>query len=201
MIAAWALSENALYPWVILPMLIFMARVADVTLGTIRLVFVTRGYKYLAPLIGFAEILIWILVMGQIMGHLSNVACYVAYSGGFATGNFVGMWLAEKLIKGNVMIRVVTQRQADHLIEALRKDDYGVTSVDGQGVQGAVKVIFTIIPRNKTSHVIKIIRQFNPKAFYTVEEVGQVGEGVFPARIPHTSGSLIRLWRPFRKGK
>jgi uncharacterized protein YebE (UPF0316 family) len=198
---AWAFSDNGFYPWIILPLLIFLARVADVTLGTIRLIFVSRGYKHLAPAIGFVEILIWILVIGQIMKNLSNAACYVAYAGGFATGNFVGMWLAERLILGNVLIRVVTQRDAEALIQALRREHYGVTSVDGEGVEGKVKIIFTIIPRHKTRDVMETIRQFNPKAFYSVEDVGHVSKGIFPPKAPSPFGSWMRLFRPFRKGK
>ena len=198
---AWVLPENLFYPWVILPLLIFMARVVDVTLGTIRLTFIYRGYKYLAPLTGFVEILVWIMAMGQIMKNLSNTACYLAYAGGFATGNFVGIWLTEKLILGNVLIRVVTQRDAGPLIDALRDDNYGVTSVDGEGTKGKVKVIFTVVPRNKTYEVVKRVKQFNPMAFYSVEEVGQVGEGIFPPKLCSPLGSLMWLWRPFRKGK
>ena len=85
------LLNSGFYAWLILPLLIFLARVADVSIGTIRLIFISRGLKYLAPVVGFFEILIWLLAIGQIMKNLSNPACYIAYAGGFAMGNFVGM--------------------------------------------------------------------------------------------------------------
>ena len=85
------------YAWIIIPFLIFLARVADVSIGTIRLIFISKGLKYLAPVVGFFEILIWLMAIGQIMKNLSNPICYIAYAGGFATGNFVGICIAEKL--------------------------------------------------------------------------------------------------------
>jgi len=114
------LLNSAFYAWLILPLLIFLARVADVSIGTIRLIFISRGLKYLAPLVGFFEILIWLLAIGQIMKNLSNPACYIAYAGGFAMGNFVGMWIAERLSLGVVLIRVVTKKDATELVECLK---------------------------------------------------------------------------------
>lgn len=193
--------EGPIYAWVVLPLLIFLARVGDVSLGTVRVVFVARGYRTLAPLIGFFEILIWIVVIGQVMKNLSNAACYVAYAGGFATGNYVGMWLAEKLSLGTVMVRIVTQKDAASLIGALRAADYGVTSLDAEGANGRVKVIFSIIPRRQIAHIIEKIQHFNPRAFFTIEEVASVAQGVVPERRPFAYTPWLWMFRPFRKGK
>jgi len=196
--------SSVLYPWVILPLLIFVARIVDVSIGTVRLIFVSRGLKYLAPVAGFFEVLVWILALGQIMQNLSNPACYIGYAGGFAMGNFVGIWIAEKLSLGVVMVRVITEKEAGALIASLKAENYGVTSVDGYGTVGRVKVIFTIVPRREVEKVVELIEKFNPKAFYTVEEVDSVEKGVFPVK---TSGNTVRwmgrlgsLW-PIRKGK
>jgi len=194
-------SQVQLYAWVILPLLIFLARIVDVTLGTVRLIFVSRGFKYLAPVAGFFEVLIWILAIGQIMQNLSNPVCYLAYAGGFATGNYVGILIAERLSLGIVLVRVITQRPADPLLKCLRERDYGVTSVDGQGANGPVQVVFTIVPRREVDTVVGLVKTFNPQAFYSIEEVGFVAEGVFPARRQWHETSLLRFLRPFRKGK
>ncbi|HOQ05094.1 MAG TPA: DUF5698 domain-containing protein, partial [Anaerohalosphaeraceae bacterium] len=85
------------FAWIVLPLLIFIARIADVTIGTIRLIFVARGMKILAPLAGFFEVLIWLVVIGQIMRHLANPLCYIAYAAGFAAGNYIGMMLVDRL--------------------------------------------------------------------------------------------------------
>jgi uncharacterized protein YebE (UPF0316 family) len=195
------LMSSGFYSWFVLPFLIFIARVADVSIGTVRLIFVSRGFKYIAPIIGFFEVLIWLLAIGQIMKNLSNPLCYIAFAGGFATGNFVGICIAEKLSLGLVLVRVVTQRDASELVEYLKCANYGVTSVDGHGTAGEVKLVFTIVPKQEAESVVKLIKSFNPNAFYSIEEVSSVESGIFPAR---RSGDILglakALW-PFRKGK
>ena len=200
MIAA-IFPDSPIYAWVVLPLLIFLARIVDVSLGTVRLVFVSRGFKYLAPVVGFFEVLIWILVIGQIMQNLTNPLCYLAYAGGFATGNFIGILIAEKLSLGVVLVRVVTQKEAGELIDRLRERQYGVTAMDGQGASGPVKVIFTIVRRREVAAVVELVKKFNPRAFYSIEEVDSVERGVFPIQRPWHQLYLLRLLRPFRKGK
>jgi uncharacterized protein YebE (UPF0316 family) len=195
------LFGSGLFTWVVLPILIFVARILDVSLGTVRLIFVSRGFKLLAPAVGFFEVLIWILAMGQIMQHLTNPVCYIAYAGGFATGNFVGIHIAEKLSLGMVQVRVITDKNATGLIESLKAGNYGVTSIDGHGVSGEVKVIFTIVPRKEARSVVDLVKKFDPQAFYSVEEVGFVEKGVFPARKNWRNYTFLGLLRPFRKGK
>jgi len=196
------MSDFNYYAWILLPALIFMARVADVSLGTIRVIFISRGLKYLAPILGFFEIIIWLLAIGQIMKNLSNPVCYIAYAGGFAMGNFVGIWIAERLSLGLVMIRVVTKKDAGELVEYLKSSDYGVTSVDGHGTAGQVKVVFTIVPKREVKEVTRLIKKFNPKSFYTIEEIGFVEKGIFPLRKKWWSQyNLKGLFPPFRKGK
>ena len=195
------LAESDIFTWVILPFLIFLARICDVSLGTVRLIFVSRGLKYLAPVIGFFEVLIWILAMGQIMQNLANPICYIGYAGGFATGNYIGILIAEKLSLGMVLIRVITQKEADSLLARLRERGYGVTSVDGQGSSGPVQVVFTIVPRREVVPVVELVKQYNPHAFYSIEEVDFVERGIFPLRRSWRQLELLRLIRPSRKGK
>jgi uncharacterized protein YebE (UPF0316 family) len=165
------------------------------------LFFISRGLKYLAPIVGFFEILIWLLAIGQIMKNLSNPMCYIAYAGGFAMGNFVGIHIAEKLSLGVVMIRVVTKNDAMPLVDFLKEENYGVTSIDGHGTSGEVKVVFTIVPRREVRSVVELIKKFNPHAFYSIEEVGLVERGIFPARKSWRLFSILGSLRPFRKGK
>ncbi|MBN2591896.1 MAG: DUF2179 domain-containing protein [Sedimentisphaerales bacterium] len=189
--------NSTFFTWFLLPVLIFIARVSDVSLGTVRVIFIARGLKYLAPFVGFFEILIWLMAIGQIMQNLSNPMCYIAYAGGFAMGNYVGIWIAEKLSLGVVLIRVITSKDASELLEYLKSAEYGVTSVDAQGSAGKVQVVFTIVRRREVATVVNLIKQFNPKAFYTIEEVGFVEEGIFPVR----KTWLDNIFRSWRKGK
>jgi uncharacterized protein YebE (UPF0316 family) len=195
------LFNSGVYTWIVLPALIFIARVIDVSMGTVRVIFVSRGLKYLAPVVGFFEILIWLLAIGQIMKNLSNPVCYIAYAAGFGMGNYVGIRIAEKLSLGVVLIRVVSKKDALPLVECLKAENYGVTSVDGHGTSGQVQVVFTIVPRREVPSVVDLIRKFNPQAFYSIEDVGFVEKGIFPSRKGWWDFNLLRLFRPFRKGK
>jgi uncharacterized protein YebE (UPF0316 family) len=194
-------SQSYLFAWVILPILIFLARIADVSIGTVRVILVSRRFKYLAPIAGFFEVLIWILVIGQIMRNLSSPICYVAYAGGFAAGNFIGILIAEKLSLGMVLIRAIIPNQANGLIDRLRERRYGVTCIDGQGATGPVQIVFTIVPRREVEAVVELMKQSNPKAFYSVEDVDFVERGVFPVPNRWHQVSFLKLLSPFRKGK
>ena len=177
-IAAFYHSE--IFKFILLPVLIFLARICDVTLDTLRIIYVSRGMKFLAPAIGFVEVLIWLVAITQIFKNLSNPLCYVAYAGGFAMGNFIGIIFEEKMAIGAVVIRIITQKNADALIHCLKENRYGVTHADAQGAMGQVKIVFTIVKRKDIHAVLKIVRGCNPQAFYTIEDVRSVRKGVFP---------------------
>lgn len=172
-------SDSPLFSWVILPLLIFLARISDQTIGTVRLIFLSKGYKHLAPFLGFFEVIIWLITVSQIMQHLDNVMCYIAYGGGFAMGNFIGMTIEERLSIGNVMIRVIPRFNSKALIQRLRENNYGVTAVPAEGAQGNVDIIFTIIKRKDIPHCVSIINELNPAAFYTIEDIKSIKEGIF----------------------
>jgi uncharacterized protein YebE (UPF0316 family) len=189
--------------YVILPILIFLARICDVSLGTIRVIFISKGIRYLAPIIGFFEVIIWLLAIGQIMNNLTNFVAYIAYGAGFAAGTYIGMVIEEKISLGLVSVRIITKKDPRELIQYLRLNNYGVTSLDGEGGTGKVKMVFTIIKRQDLPHVVEIIKQFHPNAFYSVDDVKSVGEGIFPEnRLP---GGGVFSWldslRFYRKGK
>lgn len=192
--------NSAIYTWFILPLLIFLARIFDVSLGTIRLIFISKGMKYFAPVIGFFEVLIWLLAIGQIMKNLNNVVCFIAYGGGFALGTFLGIFLEEKLSIGMVTVRIITQKDASELIQFLQAKNYGITCIDAEGAQGQVKIIFMIIRRQNLKNVIEIIKRFNPNAFYSIEDIRFVSEGVFPTQKTRYSGIYLPF-RRLRKGK
>ena len=194
--------SSPLFSWVILPALIFFARIIDVSLGTLRLIFVSKGIRNSAPIISFFEILIWLLAISQIMRNLQNVACYIAYAGGYATGTYIGMCIEQKLCLGLRIVRVITKKPAAFLVENLESAHYGTTCIDAKGAAGKVNVIFTVVRRSDLPEVVSIIKENNPQAFYTVEDVRSVQGGVFPF---HNNGqsrfSLSNLYLTVRKGK
>jgi uncharacterized protein YebE (UPF0316 family) len=176
--------QSNLFTWLILPILIFMARIVDVSIGTVRVISIARGMRGLAPLLGFFEVLVWILVIGQIMRNLTNPLCYLAYASGFATGNFVGMVIESKLALGSVLIRVITRMDATDLIQLLRLENYHVTVVDAEGRDGKVKILFMLVSRQDIPHVVEIIQLQNPNAFYSIEDVRFVQEQEVALRKP-----------------
>jgi uncharacterized protein YebE (UPF0316 family) len=166
--------NTPLFDYVMLPLFIFFMRICDVTLDTMRIILMTKGYRKLAPVIGFFEVLIWIIAISRIMRNLDNWAGYVGYAGGFATGNFVGMWLDEKLAIGHEIIRVITKKDANQLADVLRKAGFGVTTVKATGMQGEVGVLYIIVNRRNIKQVISLIQLHNPNAFFTIESIHYV---------------------------
>lgn len=174
--------QTGWFQWVVLPILIILARICDVTLGTMRIVFLSRGRRSIAPILGFMEVLIWLLAISQIIRNLSNPLTYLAYATGFASGNYIGLWLEEKLAIGMVAVRVFLKKYCELLIQKLQSAGFGVTRLSGTGTQGAIDIIYTLIPRRSLSEAINLIHQVNPRAFFAVEEIRTVSQGVFPVR-------------------
>src|SRR5208337_3794246 len=141
--------------------------------------FVARGKRYLAPMLGFFEITIWLFAIGQIMQNLSDVWCYGAFAGGFTAGNFLGILVEKRLAIGSLIIRTITNKDATGLIDNLRSAKYGVTRLDGQGTTGPVQMIFTVIQRKELENVLAIIKRFDPRAFYSIDEVQAASQGIF----------------------
>ncbi|MBX0332243.1 DUF2179 domain-containing protein [Pontibacter sp. HSC-14F20] len=186
--------------WVIIPALIFLARIIDVTLGTLRIVFISKGDKLVAPLLGFLEVLIWLVAITQVMQNLSNFASYFAWAAGFATGNFLGLRIEQKLALGQVVVRVITVDSAEQLIDRLAGRGYRLTALDAKGTRGKVNLLFMIVKRKKLKEVIQIIREYKPNAFYSIEDVRSVSENT----VPNDEGKRkLNIWKhfPLRKGK
>jgi uncharacterized protein YebE (UPF0316 family) len=177
------------YVWVGLPLLIFLARVIDVTLGTLRIIFTSRGMRNIAPVLGFVETFIWIVAVSSIVKSAQNFAAYVGYASGFAMGTFVGMFLENKLAVGTVTFRAIIRRDTKELIKALVDAGFGITIVDGRGSSGKVKIIYTTVKRQNLPVVIDIFHRMVPGAFLSVEEVRSTEQGIFPA-------SKNNLFRP-----
>ncbi len=191
------------YNYLLLPVIIGLARIFDVTVGTLRIIFVSKGNKRIAPLLGFLEVLAWIIVIGEIMKSANNFACYIGYALGFAAGNYIGMLVEEKLALGNLIVRVIVDENQRALKDALMKNGFGMTIVPAYGAMGhPVDVIFMAIHRSSLQDVVDIIKDNAPKAFYSVEELKYVSEGTFPVQKDLSSnkgfGRILFNWR---KGK
>lgn len=189
-------GDSALFTWVVLPLLIFLSRIADQSIGTLRLIFVSKGYKYIAPILGFFEVIIWLLAVTQIFKQLDNFFYYIAYGAGFAAGNYLGMLLEERISLGNVVVRIIPKKDTTKLVEAMRLKNYGITLMDAQGSRGPVQIVFTIIPRKSLKQLVELIDIYNPNAFYSVEEVKNVSHGIKQNSSPILKmPKMPQLWR------
>jgi uncharacterized protein YebE (UPF0316 family) len=190
-----------IYSYIIIPFLIFLSRIIDVTIGTLRIVFISKGLKMIAPLLGFIEVLIWIIAIRAIMENLSNVVTYIAYAAGFAMGNLIGMIIEDKISLGLASIRIITNQDSSDLVDVMREKNYGVTIADAEGSNGKVNIIFTVIRRKNLNDVLKLIKEYNPRSFYSIEDVRYVNMGIFPTMSYSDRENLFKKFRPFRKGK
>lgn len=193
----WGISYE-LFNYLILPLLIFFARVCDVTLSTIRILFVMNGKRNVAPILGFFEALIWLLAIGQIISNVDNVWSYFAYAAGFATGTYVGMYIEEKLAVGKAVLRLITKSVSDELMAFLHKNDFRYSILDGHGKMGKVNVVFLVVKRDQLGLLIEGINRYHPKAFYTIEGVKQVNQSEdFISGAPNETG--YRKWQLKRR--
>lgn len=167
------------YAWVILPIVVFFARICDVTLGTLRIILMARGKNRLSPLLGFFEVLVWIVVIGQLVQNIHSITAYLGYAGGFAAGNYVGMWLENRLALGTYIVRVILPDKAQELIKKIHNAGFGVTSVEGQGAIGPVKLVYTVVKRKQVDLVLALIHETAPNAFVTIEEIRSTEKGIF----------------------
>ncbi len=164
----------------ILCLKIFFVRILDVSLGTIRTMFVVRGKKLISSIIGFFEILVWFLVVKEALQTESNsIFIAISYSLGFATGNYIGALLSDKLITGNVSVQVFTNN--NNLEKILREHGYGVSSVvyTGYEEEAHKHMLFINVDKKKEKALRELIKKNDKEAFMIVNETKYVENGYF----------------------
>lgn len=175
MINALGISEE-LFSYLILPLLIFLARIFDVSINTIRIIYVLGGRRLTATVLGFFESFIWLMAIRQIFEHLDNWICYIAYPAGFAMGILVGMMIEEKIAYGKVIVRIITRKDIQILREYLINAEYRFTIVPAVGADGPESVVFTVLERQQLDRLLLNLKEIVPTAFYTVEKVNRAAE-------------------------
>ncbi len=177
------------------PVFIFCARVTDVSIGTMRTIFVVRGYRWLAALLGFFEVTIWVTAVSGVFRHLDSWPTLIAYGTGFATGNAVGMWLEQFLAVGMQAVRIISPGRSGAVAEGLRLAGFGVTELKGRGYHGEVSVSFVVVPRRETPTIIRLAQSIDPEVFTTVEDVRATTFHNYRSAVPSTG------WRSAMKRK
>lgn len=195
------LANFDVFNWLIMPLLIFFARVIDVSMGTIRVVLVSKGYKNIAPFIGFFEVLIWLSIISRIMNSIDNTIWMIAYASGFATGTYVGILISGKLSDGKFMIRIISDNP-QNLLETLKRNGFRITCVKSfNNEMEKSMIISTIIYSHHIKKVVGIIRKYDNSAFYSIEEVKAVNEKIFPKKRKNQLIKKIINGGYSRKGK
>lgn len=179
------------YP-ILLPLIIFFGRIIDVTLGTLRIIFVSKGQKTLAPLIGFFEVFIWIVVISQILSRANDLVAYLSYAAGYATGNYVGIIIEQRIAFGVLVCRIYTNNQPGRLVSMLSDKGYGTTIIEGMGAKKKVYIVEAVVERKAMKEIDRFIKEFDKDTFYTAEDLRERNKGVFPTK----TITNFRRWRP-----
>ncbi len=155
-------------PWG--PLLIFGLRICDVSLATVRMVLSVRGERVLPPIIGFVEILIWILAVGSAVRNLNDPWHVIGYAAGFSAGTGVGLWVERKLALGLSSMQVVTRIAGRELAAALRHEGFGVTRWVGEGRDGSVDVLMSSLRRRAVPRAMQVVDRIAPDAFVSIQD-------------------------------
>jgi uncharacterized protein YebE (UPF0316 family) len=158
-------------PSALLPLAIFGLRVADMTMDTLRLLFVIRGRKALAWSFGFAQTSIWVVAISSVLKHVDNIWNIVGYAAGFATGTVVGILIEERLAVGHGHVRIISPLRGSALAEAIRASGYAVTELAGRGKDGTVAVLTCSVRRRDVTRITRQAHAIDPDAFVTIEDV------------------------------
>jgi len=158
-------------------LLIFLARVVNVSMGTVRTLLGMRGQKRWATAIGFVESLIFILAIGRVLQDVGNVWNVLGYCGGFAAGTWVGLVMEEKLALGYAVVRAISRDDGRKIALALREAGYGVTEMVGEGLSGRVHVVTTVVRRRDIPAIMALVSQVDEAAFVTVDDANRVYRG------------------------
>lgn len=173
--------DFAVIPPYLVSVLIFGLRVTDMTLDTLRVLFVIRGRKPLAWILGFFQSALWVIAITTVLGNLDNLWNIVAYASGFATGNVVGMMIEERLAIGHGHMRIISSRRGTAIAEAVRQEGYAATELAGRGKDGTVAVISCSVARKDINTLRSKVYDIDPDAFITVEEIRPLHRGFWRA--------------------
>ncbi|MDR3002098.1 MAG: DUF2179 domain-containing protein [Fibromonadaceae bacterium] len=180
--------------WILFPLLVILARICDVSLGTMRIILVGKGQKNIAPFIGFIEILIWIAVVSQIIQNLDKIQLYFAFALGYALGVFIGIKIENRLSIGQLMIRIISNHDSSDLLKELKNNNFNFTTTEATGKFGPVKIIYIIIQRHLLKKTTRIIEASNNSAFYTIEDVRYV-----KGNLPGGRNPILNSLNPFHR--
>lgn len=187
------------YPWV-LPLAIFIGRVTDVSLGTVRTIMVFRGFRALAATIGFVEVCIWTVASAQVLANLDRWYLVIAYAGGFGAGNYVGVWLESKLAMGTELVRAISLKGNGQLAQTLRSHGFRAIELAGNAGPGQpCEIVLIVTKRRRIRRLLSLIDDADPDAVYSLSDIKHAYEG--PSELLNKKPFFNAGWRVLGKRK
>lgn len=161
-------------------LLVFVLRITDVSIGTLRVLYTVKGRRVVAAGLGLMEAGVFIFAISRVFKHLDNPLGMLGYASGFAVGTLLGITVEKWIASGSVMLRVISRDQSAAILADLRKRRFGVTSVRGEGRNGPVLILFVVIQRKRVAESLRLVDQLDPEAFVTIEPIGEARGGFLP---------------------
>ena len=180
----------------LLGVIVFLARIVDVSMGTLRTISIVQGRTKIAFFLAFIEISVWLLVLSAVLPKvMTSPLLGFFYAFGFASGNVVGILFEKRLAMGYANFRIITSTHAKEITEAIREKGYAVTTFEGEGKEGKVTEVYVACERKALPGLIKLVKEIEPDAFYIAEQAGFVSKIRRPTMVPATG------WRAVQKKK
>jgi len=183
----------------LLCIMIFFLRICDVTLGTVRTLSIVKGYLTLAVFLGFFEVMIWILAVSQVITRIhESFFLALAFAGGFAAGNAVGILVERRLAMGTTVVRIISNTHGPEIAHTIRSDGHDVAIFDGEGPEGPVSLVYAVAPRRRSPKILQLARSIDPALLYVSEPAHESfrGASLRLRPVPHATG-----WRAVFKKK
>jgi uncharacterized protein YebE (UPF0316 family) len=161
-------------------LLIFALRICDVSVGTLRTLYMVRGDRLRAVPLAFAESGIWVVAISRIFQSMHSPVYMLAYAAGFATGTFVGITLERWIASGSILVRVISRSGRESMARTLRQHGFGVTAVTGEGREGEQTLLFVVSRRKRGNELLELVRGIDDGAFVTIDAVQTAHGGYLP---------------------
>ncbi len=165
----WTILSNVL--------LLFLLCLAQVSVGTLRTILMTRGRRGWSACLGFAEVTLWVIGVSQVLDHFDTLWHVLGYSSGYVAGTMAGMWLESRLALGYVNVDIVSTNKGPEIARQIRQAGYGATQLPAQGRSGPVHRIDVVAPRKQVTALLRLINEIDAASFVTIQEARQVVHG------------------------
>lgn len=177
--------------------LIFLIRILGTAIGTLRLLLMNRGMEWWTAVTGFFEVLVYVVGVGWVVKDLTNIPILLSYCLGFSVGSIVGLRIERRMALGFVNLRAISREHGKALAAALHKAGYGATFSHGEGRDGSVGIVNTVVPRKATARILKLVHEVDANAFVVVDEARAVTRGWLPTSVmPFNTAAASILAQP-----